>query len=177
MDKKSFDPFEDRLSRDIRNNLSNALMVALTELDLRPVREKAETYLSSNPESIYRDYIKDRLARYDQALAKIKQDKINEPFFRALVLWDQELFFEVHELLETLWLSATGAEKEILQAMIRAAGMYIHLAHGNRQGAQKMADKALKAFAKNRDKIPPFPGFNLLLAKLEELDPTPPRLS
>ena len=92
------------------------------------------------------------------------------------MLWDQQLFFEVHEVLEHAWLTAAGAEKQILQAMIRAAGVYIKLEYGYPAAAGKMAGRALPVLQKNRDFLARYFEPELLMRPLAVLDPNPPRL-
>jgi len=171
-----FDPFEDRLCRDIRNELSEAFMDTLVQLSLEPVKKTAEKYLARGLAPVYQEYIEDRLVRYARAVDIIREEKMEEPFARALVLWDLGLFFEVHELLEGEWLAASGVHKLVLQAMIRAAGVYIQLEHGNTKGARKMAEKAVETLTRQRDAVPPIFDLGLLLAKLRKVDPVPPKL-
>ena len=173
---KRFDPFADRLCRDIRNDLSEALMNSLRRFDLAPAKEVADRYLATDLEPIYRQYIDDRMQRYGRALERIDRQHFDDAFPRALVLWDEELFFEVHELLEHAWITATGKRKLILQAMIRAACMYVQLDHGNTKGATSMAAKAVAAFEVNRSEVPDFFDLDLLLSKLRKVDPVPPKL-
>lgn len=172
-----FDPFEDRLCRDIRNDLSEAFADSLTKIDMGPITTVAEKFLSRDLDHIYQNYINERLNKYETALNIIQKQNIEDTFARSLVLWDQALFFEVHEVLEHDWLKAEGKEKLILQAMIRAAGMYIQLDHGNTKGAQKMSAKAVEAFSSNRDAVPPIFDLDLLVEKLNRVDPKPPKLS
>lgn len=174
---KRFDPFADRLSRDIRNDLSEALMNSLRRLDLAPAQEVADRYLATDLEPIYRQYIYDRMQRYGRALERIGRQHFDDAFHRALVLWDEELFFEVHEILEHAWMNAAGKRKLILQAMIRAAGMYVQLDRGNTKGATSMAAKAVAAFEVNRSEVPDFFDLDLLLSKLRGVDPVPPKLT
>ena len=56
----------------------------------------------------------------------------------AATLFDAGLYFEVHELLEPHWMTATGAEREALQGLIQVAVGCQHLANGNRLGAQAL---------------------------------------
>ena len=171
-----FDPFEDRLCRDIRNDLSESLMETLAQLSLKPVQEKADEYLSRDLAPVYTEYIRTRLAHYQKAIEIIKDRQIEDNFARALVLWDLELFFEVHELLEGEWMAAAGAEKQVLQAMIRAAGVYVQLDRGNTIGANKMAAKAVEVFIEHRQVVPAIFDLDVLLEKLKEVDPIPPKL-
>jgi len=53
-------------------------------------------------------------------------------------LWNEGLFFEVHEVLEAVWRSATGAVREALQGVIQIAVAFHHLAHGNVRGARSL---------------------------------------
>jgi hypothetical protein len=62
---------------------------------------------------------------------------------RAARLADRGLHFEVHELLEPLWLSAEGQERIALQGLIQAAVALHHAANGNRDGALSLATEAL----------------------------------
>ena len=151
----TFEPFQDRLSRDIRNGLSTAFIAAVARMDLEPVRRAAAPFLARNPEDCYQKYINDRLLRYEKALAELRQGPA-AVLWQAAVLWDLGLFFEVHELLEQAWLKASGEEKLLLQAMIRAAGVYIKLEHGYREPAEKMARRALPVLAAHRALLSPF---------------------
>lgn len=119
-----------------------------------------------------RDYLAERLACYQVVFASATG---KDPDQLALLLWNHELFFEFHELLEKRWMGATGVEKEILQGLIRAAGSYIHRQSGNTAGARKMAARAQETIKKYRDRLPP--GFTAepLLAGLANADAPPPR--
>ena len=56
----------------------------------------------------------------------------------AAALWNEGLFFEVHEVLEAVWKTAAGAERQALQGVIQIAVAFHHLAHGNRRGARSL---------------------------------------
>jgi hypothetical protein len=56
----------------------------------------------------------------------------------AAALWNERLFFEVHEVLEAMWKSARDAERHGLQGLIQIAVAFHHLAHGNRRGARTL---------------------------------------
>lgn len=173
---KHCDPFMDRLCRDIRNDMSAALMRSLRHLDLTPVQEVASKYLAADLQLKYIRYIDDRMCQYSKVLQHISSSHSTDAFFRSLVLWDEGLFFEVHEILEQDWLQSSGTAKLILQAMIRAAGMYVHLDHGNVKGAASMAAKAVETFEANRGEVPGILDIDLLLGKLRNVDPVPPKL-
>jgi len=172
-----FDPFQNRLCRDIRNELSESLMAIINGADIGVLSSVVEKYTAGNIEPFRRDYMDDRLARYRTVLEQIKSSGIQtaETYGIALLLWDQELFFEVHEWLEKKWLSADGTEKIILQALIRAAGTYVHLEHGRREGARKMASKAVITLVQYKAMVPSAFTVEVLIAKLAALDPVPPK--
>ncbi len=172
-----FDPFADRLCRDIRNNLSKAMMTSLRHLDLTPAEDVADQYLTPELHHIYRQYINDRMASYRRALQTISKNHIEETLRKALVLWDEELFFEVHEILEQAWLKSSGKTKLMLQAMIRAAGMYVQLDHGNTKGAASMAAKAVVVLEANRSMVQGIFDIDLLLAGLKDVSPKPSKLT
>lgn len=175
MTRPRFEPFQDRLSRDIRNELSASLPLALAQQDLAPVRAVAARYLQQDLAPPYIAYIEARLAGYAKALTEIVQRHAESALDKALVFWDLGLFFEVHEILEQAWHKAHGAEKEILQALIRAAGLYIKREYGYNEAGAKMAERAVAALEKNRQACT---GFELdtLLESLRTLAPNPPKL-
>lgn len=175
MPSPRFEPFQDRLSREIRNALSAALPSALAAHDLAPVLAVAQRYRQKGVAAPYLAYIDARLAGYAKGLAILARTKAEGALAKALVFWDLELFFEVHELLEPAWHEAQGAEKEILQALIRAAGFYIKGEYGYFEAGKKMAGRAVAALEKNHQACT---GFDLetLLESLRNLDPIPPKL-
>jgi hypothetical protein len=66
---------------------------------------------------------------------------------RAASLADAGLFFEVHELLEPVWLRADGAERLGLQGLIQVAVGFHHAGHGNREGAVSLLAEGLAKLA------------------------------
>lgn len=172
----TFEPFQDRLSRDIRNGLSTAFIIeAVASLDPEPVRRTAAQYLEQAVGECYREYIEERLLRYEKALARFRRGP-SAVLWQAAVLWDLQLFFEVHELLEEAWLKAAGDEKLVLQALIRAAGVYIKLEYGYRDAALKMAGHALPVLTTHHQMLAPFFDPETLLSALANPALPPPRL-
>ncbi len=172
-----FDPFSDRLCRDLRNDLSKALMRSLHDLEMTPAQEVADRHITTDLPSVCRHYIDERMVSYRKVVQIISRNQIEDTFQRALVLWDEELFFEVHEILEHVWLNSSGTTKLILQAMIRAAGMYVQLDQGNAKGAASMAAKAVAVFEAHRSEIPDVFDIDLLLTRLKDVDPVAPKLT
>ena len=174
----AFDPFKSRLCRNIRNELSESLMDAIAGRNIGPSAIVARKYGSEDAEPFIDRYIHDRLMRYQTIMDQIRSAHLqkNDTFMIALLLWDQELFFEVHEWLETKWRADKSAEKMISQALIRAAGVYVHLEHGRTDGARKMALKAVAGLTRYKGLAPSYFNVELLIEKLKTLDPVPPKL-
>lgn len=172
----SFDPFQNRLSRDIRNSLSEAFARCLTTDDLAPAQAVADHYRENPLQSVHRDYIEDRVTRYARALAIIRRTETTAAWEQGLILWDLGLFFEVHEVLEHAWHGARGTKREVLQAMIRAAGFYIKLEAGYPEAAAKLADKAATVLTRHRDSLPPAFPLESLLDCLRRREPVAPLL-
>ncbi len=155
--------------------MSEALAQAITSGGAEPFEQAAARLRLEHPAAIYRDYIADRLARYRRALAAISPG-ITDPLRQGMVLWNERLFFEVHEVLEHAWLQADGRRKLLLQALIRAAGVYIKLEFGYERQAAKMAGKAREVLATSGDLLRDYFDPAELLAALATLDPVPPQL-
>lgn len=175
MDANQFNPFEDRLSRDIRNDLSESIMQVLADRSLEPACEAAARYRALDLPAAHARYIDQRLERYGEALSCISAD--HDLLHQAAVLWDLGLFFEVHEILEPAWIEATGDRKRLLQALIRAAGVYINLELGYLQRAGKIAAKTLPVLRQLQDDLAPALEADKLIEALETLAESPPRLS
>ena len=83
----------------------------------------------------------------------------------TLALWNERLFFEVHEVLEAVWKTATGAIRQVLQGVIQIAVSYHHLAHGNVRGARTLLVEGRARIAGARgEKLEPIDLEHLLAA-------------
>jgi hypothetical protein len=137
-----FNPFEDRLSRDIRNDLSESVIDVIKRGSLEPARQVAASHASDDLAPIYREYIQNRLMQYEAVLTKLSSTEGNI-LKLAGVLWDLGLYFEVHEVLEPAWMKSSGDTRLLLQAIIRAAGVYIYRELGYEARAAKIAAKTI----------------------------------
>ena len=171
-----FDPFNNRLARDIRNTLSEAFVEALMALDKSEYQNIAQKWLAGNLDDVYAGYILDRLKRYAQVFEKININGINDAKIRMLVIWNHGLFFEVHDHLERLWQQTSGDEGQALKGLIQAAGVYIHLKFNHRQAAERLAIKSSDRIQKYADCLSFIDDLNLLIDKLQNLDIVPPLL-
>ncbi len=172
-----FDPFNDRLARDIRNTLSKSFMNSLDIGKINPVTDEADVFLSKGLEKKYVSYIKDRISRYMSCLEEIKTNSINDPLRQALILWNKGLFFEVHERVEDVWMTTTGKNRKALQGLIRAAGTYVHLQNDNIKAAKSMAEKAVEALSRYHNKLPFLRNYKDLIQHLKDLNLDPPYLN
>lgn len=175
MDTIEFNPFEDRLSRDIRNDLSEALVACIESGNREILDETSIRYSSQTLDSCYTNYLEKRLSNYELALDRITPTVI-DPINRAVILWNLHLFFEVHEILEHVWYDATGDYKKLLQALIRAAGVYIKLEFGYSQAASNIANKAIPVLQDNRQLLEAHIDPNVLISALGDLNQDPPQL-
>jgi hypothetical protein len=83
---------------------------------------------------------------------------------RAVPLWNEALFFEVHEVLEVAWKSATGGARQALQGVIQIAVALHHHAHRNARGARTLMREGRERLAAHRDALPTLDGDGLLAA-------------
>ena len=173
----SFDPFNDRLSRDIRNTLAETFVDALLQLDKSGYQRTAEQWLTKDLDDVYAGYIQDRIKRYDRVLNQIKENRIKDAKLQALIIWNHGLFFEVHEHLEWIWQKTAGDEYQALKGLIQAAGVYIHLEFNHREAAEKLAIKSSDRIQKYADCLTFIANLNMLLDNLKNLDPAPPLLT
>lgn len=175
MTTATFEPFTDRLSRDIRNKLSVSLIQVIRQRTLASAHQVASNYLRHHPEPTYASYINARLNKYDEVLSMLGPE-VDDPLCIACILWDKQLFFEVHEVLEPVWLKAEGEEKLLLQALIRAAAVYMKLEYGYTEPATRMARKALPVLERNREWLARYTNPDELINGLHQLHLPPPLL-
>lgn len=175
MTDQSFNPFEDRLSRDIRNNLSEGLAEAVETGDSSKLTQIVANFREQPLADYYRDYLENRYACYQKAL-EIIQGGITDPIQQSLVLWNLGLFFEVHEVLEHVWYTAEGNMRETLQALIRAAGVFIKREYGFNDSANRIAAKAIPVLEANRDILEIYFKTDTLTGALKNPQSIPPIL-
>ena len=171
-----FDPFNSRLARDIRNTLAETFVDALRQGDKSGYQLAAEQWRVKNLDAEYSTYIQDRLIRYDRAFNQIEKNCIKDAKLQALILWNHELFFEVHEHLERIWQKTAGDQYQALKGLIQAAGVYIHLEYNHRAAAEKLAVKSSDRIQKYADCLTFIANLNMLLEKVKNLDSAPPQL-
>ena len=72
---------------------------------------------------------------------------------QMVCIWNQGLFFEVHEHLERIWQVSAGAKKQALQGMIKAAAVYVHLEYHHRLAANRLAAGAVDLLERHCDHL------------------------
>lgn len=169
MNPDTFDPFSGRLARDIRNSLSKAFLKSLALHEPLVLQRVADGFSGQQLPPPYQDYIDDRLARYAEAREAIIKHDIIGVVEQSQILWELQLYYEMHELLEGIWLESAGARRKALQGLIRAAGMKIHAEWGNTGAAEKMAQKAITDLQENRAALADFQELDNLLAEAAKM--------
>ena len=90
-------------------------------------------------------YARDRARRFEAALTWIQDEQCaGDPLETARAAWDAGLFFEVHELLEPVWLQTRGAERDVLRGLIMAGAAMHHLVQSNLAGARGLLRDAAR---------------------------------
>ncbi|MDA0832840.1 MAG: DUF309 domain-containing protein [Planctomycetota bacterium] len=67
-----------------------------------------------------------------------------EQYLEGIRLFNEEEFFECHDVLEELWADNQGEEKKFLQGMIQASVALFHFGNENYGGARKLYDSSTK---------------------------------
>ena len=176
MPPDGFDPFNDRLSRDIRNSLSEAFVDALEIKEPSGYQAVAAKWLAEKPAAGYRNYIQDRLHRYDRVLKLVSASHLDDTLLQSLVLWNNCLFFEFHDHLERIWRQTKGDERQALKGLIKAAGVYIHMEHNHQKAVERLSGKSLDLLRRYANCLTFISNLNVLMESLKNLDPISPRL-
>ena len=71
-------------------------------------------------------------------------DEYPEQYREGLRLFNEEEFFECHDVLEELWSASTGAERKFIQGLIQASIALFHFGNENFGGAKKLYLSARK---------------------------------
>jgi predicted metal-dependent hydrolase len=164
-----FDPFRNRLARDIRNSLSRSFLKSLTDKDTASFQLRAAAYLQQQLEPAFVKYIEQRREKYEKAFAAILESESREVLQQASLLWDLQLYFEMHELLEPAWKKAEGQRRRALQGLIRAAGMKVHEEYNNKGAAESMGLKALADLQKYGGELAGFKSLAAVMADLRQI--------
>lgn len=174
---RTFDPFSDRLARDLRNDLSSALVEQLTGKASDAIARQAELWRAKGLASVYATFMDQRLKSYRTVLAEIERAGCSDPRHQAVILWNAGLFFELHELLETIWHRAKGPERTALKGMIQAAGAFVHNLRGKPKAAGGLAQRARQHLQEGAGALGYIANLDRLIDDLEQLPHEPTRLT
>ena len=173
---EKFDPFTDRTARDIRNTLSESFAAALAAMDPAGYLMAARQWRSQKLAQRYAHYIDKRVECYYLVFYIIREYRIDDPLQQAAVIWNQSLFFEFHDHLETLWHAATGDQRQMIKGLIKAAGVYVHLEQHHEEAAKSLAMKSFDLLRQYPHCLAFIANPETLLDKLKKCDPVPPQL-
>lgn len=172
-----FNPFENRLCRDVRNSIGHSLILSVNQRSFLPLDKAVLSFKLHHETKSIKEYIHYRKECLARLLKELKtQDLNNSQEYIRIFLWNHGLFFEFHELLEEEWKAAEGNEKKALQALILAAITYEHLTYHRMNPARKTAQKAFRLLKDSKEHLPLFLDPDLFISKLQSPDPDPPAL-
>ena len=173
---KKFDPFTDRLARDIRNGLSTSFSHALQALDSAQLEKSAAKWAQSDLPEAMAAYVKDRIQRYGRVLDRVQSENEIDPRRQALLAWNEQLYFEVHEILEEVWQPATGDRRKALQGLILAAGIGEHMLYDHTVAAERLSIRADQLIRQHRPYLNFIENLDDLLNWLPNWKSAPPKL-
>jgi hypothetical protein len=72
------------------------------------------------------------------------EGKLHPNAREGILLFNEGKYFEAHEELETAWRAEKGKIRELYQGILQAAVTYLHITHGNYDGAIKVYGRSMK---------------------------------
>lgn len=72
---------------------------------------------------------------------------VEEAVALGIARWDEQRYFEAHELLEHAWKLGPETDRDLWKGVIQVAVAGVHLQRGNRIGARRLLDRALDRLA------------------------------
>lgn len=154
-DRMSFDPFENRLARDIRNTIGAAFIHSVKKRATNPFLHAVQFFSSKPLTSDMEKFIGHRKKCLDSILEQLKDDSQATDFFQILLLlWGKKLYFEAHEWLEEAWMTRIGDEKKGFQALIQTAVALEHFEYNRVAPAKRLAQRAGKNLKTFSESIP-----------------------
>ena len=126
----------------LRNRLAETILLALSDEAARRRLAAQDFAWLAEAAADEAALVSARARRASEALAACPsmgaERSLDETLAAAATLFDAGLYFEVHELLEPRWVSATGAERQALQGLIQVAVAFQHRDNGNVEGARSL---------------------------------------
>ncbi|WP_457677956.1 DUF309 domain-containing protein [Thermovibrio sp.] len=106
-----------------------------------------------------REYLREKALSYQEFLKELPEDfkPTQEDTARTVevvkFLFKKGLYFEVHEILEELWMGEFGKEREFLQALIQVGVAYYHLNNFNERGFELLLKNALELLSEYKGEL------------------------
>src|SRR5574340_990867 len=72
---------------------------------------------------------------------------MEQEFLEGIRLFNRERYFEAHEVLEAVWLEASGDRKAFLHGLIQVAAAFHHHSRRNRAGFRSLLEKGCAKLA------------------------------
>ncbi|NPB04033.1 MAG: DUF309 domain-containing protein [Thermotogae bacterium] len=150
---------------EIRNWFAHNLCDYLREKDqeaLKELREVIEAVLSGAPliphlnlnleeeDPFTKEYVTEKALSYKNFLETLPEDfepteeEVGKTIEMAKLLFEKGLYFEVHEILEEVWMGEFGKDRDFLQALIQIGVAYYHLENFNTRGFELLLQNALE---------------------------------
>ena len=76
-----------------------------------------------------------------------EEEKKEQLFSDGLRAYEENFFFEAHELWEELWSEYYLADRTLIQGLIQLAVSFVHLGNGNLNGAKSLMKKSADKFS------------------------------
>ncbi len=76
-----------------------------------------------------------------------EEEKKEQLFSDGLQAYEENNFFDAHELWEELWSEYYLADRTLIQGLIQLAVSFVHLGNGNLNGAKSLLNKSAEKFS------------------------------
>lgn len=84
-------------------------------------------------------------------IEQVEPATVEDALLLAAARWDEQRYFEAHELLEHAWKQAEGSDRELWKGVIQVAVAGVHLQRGNPAGARRLLARSRARLAPLRD--------------------------
>ncbi len=138
-----------KVIRGERVKANNLLEKLPEEVDVFCLREGMLELDSGKVDPITEEYLREKADKVSKFLSQLGDfepvgEDIEKNVEMARKLFDAGLYFEVHELLEEIWMGEFGKDRDFLQALIQIGVAYYHLDNYNRRGYFLLLENALQ---------------------------------
>lgn len=169
---QDFDPYSQRLARDVRNTLGHSFVHGLMHDTPDPAHYALDQLKPNDLPQAHQRWIDSKVEQYRRFVRDFGSAKSNvPPLILGLDLWRAGLFFEAHEAIEEAWQSATGDRRLALKALVQAIGACIHARRGAAGPAASLAAKAAANLEQYGHSLAEVPWLTQLVARLRQPEP------